>query len=96
MGMPGHGRRRSFGVRRPQTSPLRFLELAAPRRLCPRLRTAGKRFTHEPRQMIPPAPEARQTVAHGETVGIGAKSSQAPAGATENQLAQITFAPAGV
>ena len=44
--------RRSFGGSRPQTSPPRFLEPAAPRRLCPRLRPAGKRFAHPPRQII--------------------------------------------
>jgi len=45
--------------------------------------------------MIFPAPEARQVVAHGETVGIVAKTIQAPAGATENHATQISFAPSG-
>ena len=33
MGVPGLGHWRSFGGSRPQTSPPRFLELEAPRRL---------------------------------------------------------------
>ena len=45
--------------------------------------------------MISPAPEARQIIAHGETVGIVVKTIQAPVGATENQPKQISFAPSG-
>jgi hypothetical protein len=43
-----------------------------------------------------PAPEARKKVAHGETVGLIVKEIQAPAGATENQLKKISFAPPGL
>lgn len=52
--MPGLGHRRSFGGSRPQTSPPRFLELAGPRRLCPRLRPAGRRFAHQPSLKLQP------------------------------------------
>ena len=43
--------------------------------------------------MIFPAPEARQIIAHGETVGMVAKTIQAPAGATENQPRANLFRP---
>jgi len=44
-----------------------------------------------------PAPEARQIVAHGETVGLVRQKPQAPAGATENNRAKwfCSAAPAG-
>ena len=39
------------------------------------------------------APEARQIVAHGETVGLVVNPIQAPDGATENQPTEIFFRP---
>jgi hypothetical protein len=35
------------------------------------------------------APEARKTVAHGETVGLAVKTNQAPAGAAENRFKTV-------
>jgi hypothetical protein len=39
------------------------------------------------------APEARKTVAHGETAGLAVKTNQAPAGAAENWRHNVSFAP---
>ncbi|MEI9960079.1 MAG: hypothetical protein WDM76_02790 [Limisphaerales bacterium] len=39
--------------------------------------------------LVNKAPEARQIIAHGETVGIVTKKHQAPAGAAENQQFEI-------
>jgi hypothetical protein len=54
-----------------------------------------RKESQKPQNFASTAPEARKIIAHGETVGWIAINFRAPAGAAENQSAEISVAPSG-
>ena len=59
------------------------------------LRTLNVHFRRVQFDFLSEAPEARQRVAHGETVGQRPQTNQAPAGASDKTVRSISAAPAG-